>query len=1370
LPISDRETEMEEPHTQTFNDKVLDTVQALILGLHPDGSVAFFNDHCEQITGWSRKEALGKDWFTNFLPERQRPPVRAVFRDLIEAVEENEYENPILTRCGEERIVAWHNTVLRDELGEVALVLATGIDVTERRQAEDVLYPLNVVSLAVQQTHEPQEIFDIMGRKLNTLGFGCTVLLSNEDEDHLKIAFTTLSPKLITAAEKLLGLKRTGYRVPIERVKALKTACRDRRATLVLDTEETVRQTLPKSLARLAGQVTRMLNAPRFIAAPMAAGDALLGVLIVHSATLAEPHVPAVTAFANQVAVAIENARLFETERAQAQRQAALSRLSAELAATLEVDEVCQRVVNGLHDTLGYDLVGLLLVDETTGDRVSAAGAGWPQPPPYSRIPPGQGLSERPLLDGQLHYTPDVTRDPNHVHGLEGSEVDVPLRLGKDVLGVLVVESQQTNAFDQDDFKVLTAAANQAAVAIENARLFADQTRRRQEAEMLRQVTTALTSTLDLSEVLDLILERLQSVVPYESAAIGLLDGDVYRLAVAHNPNRANRLWGAGLSPDDLPLVARVVRERTPIIIADTHQSDDWVVIEGSERIRSWLGVPLVAKDQVIGLLMLNHSVPGFYDQRSGRLALAFAQHATIAIENARLHEAQQQQADELARLHRASATLFFGMTTDLPTLAQNIVEAVLREFGQANCSLLLLNPDTGELERIGAAGPYVPQVTQARLTLEGPGLVPQAVRTGEIVNVPDVMSHPNYAASWKEAQSEMAVPLQVSERVIGALDVQSTQRAAFGPLDERLLTNFAERAALAMENARLYQESQRRQAEAITLYEATRPIPSPDLSKVLETLAERASALTDLPRSIISLLESDGTVARVAAVRGYSEERAQALLGRLFGPQNYPTSWQKIFVEQQPQVVPNTHADSSPAPDEVADQSDRALLIVPLMAGDQPIGSLQLSGEARPLPDELVRRVETFAAQAAIAIENARLYSAVQEYARSLQLATWEKEQLLEQVQRHAEILEQEVAARTAEIFAEKEKVEAILKSAGDAIVITDTKGRLSFVNDAFTSLTGYAAQEAVSQFTGNILATNMTPPATLADFHRAAMQGVSWRGDIYVAHKDGHAIETEITLAPICDESGQVLSFVSSLRDVSQTRALERAKSEFLTNVSHQLRTPLTNLKTYAYLLDKGSPEKQAQYSQIVRDEVDKLLQLIQDLLEMVELDAGPIVSAWRSVSPVEIVTSTGTRYQSRATAAGLTLKVVTPTAPLPSVMGSQHRLAQALNQIVENALSFTAEGEVVVGVRLDDSKPDTAEIVIWVSDTGPGISREEQDKLFDRFFRGETAQPGHIPGTGLGLSVARMIVEAHGGRIEVQSTSGQGSTFEMRLPVSD
>ncbi|MEW5941855.1 MAG: PAS domain S-box protein, partial [Chloroflexota bacterium] len=154
-----------------------------------------------------------------------------------------------------------------------------------------------------------------------------------------------------------------------------------------------------------------------------------------------------------------------------ARQQAALYRLSSDLASALEETEVCQTIARALHDTLGYDYLGLFLLDKATGERVLQAKIGWSSAPDDWRIPPGQGVSEHAILSGRLHYTPDVRLDPRYVAGQgTGAEVDVPIKIGGEAVGVLIAESNQPEAFNQQDFEALTAAANQTSLALQRAR------------------------------------------------------------------------------------------------------------------------------------------------------------------------------------------------------------------------------------------------------------------------------------------------------------------------------------------------------------------------------------------------------------------------------------------------------------------------------------------------------------------------------------------------------------------------------------------------------------------------------------------------------------------------------------------------------------------------------------------------------------------------------------------------------------------------------------------------------------------------------------------------------------------------------------
>jgi two-component system cell cycle sensor histidine kinase/response regulator CckA len=367
-----------------------------------------------------------------------------------------------------------------------------------------------------------------------------------------------------------------------------------------------------------------------------------------------------------------------------------------------------------------------------------------------------------------------------------------------------------------------------------------------------------------------------------------------------------------------------------------------------------------------------------------------------------------------------------------------------------------------------------------------------------------------------------------------------------------------------------------------------------------------------------------------------------------------------------------------------------------------------------------------------------------------------------------YSERLEAMVAERTVEVQAQFAQLDAILRSVGDAIMMADQELRVRYVNPAFTALTGYTATEALGQLASAIGAG--TDSDQVRQFiASASAEGKPWQGEVTGRRKDGRTYDAVLTIAPVRDAQGHVVGYVSSHHDISQRKALERAQSQFITSVSHQFRTPVTTLQLYTYLMQQTDPpEALSRHLVAMEKQIEWLVQLIQDTLEITTLDSGDAITYRRSISIPTLIEGTVARYQTRAELSNLTLTTVPIPTDLPMVEGDQSRLAQALGEIVENAIAFTpAGGEVTLELatlRIEGRSWMTIE----VRDTGPGISPGEQERVFDRFFRGSPVEAGHVPGTGLGLSIAYEIVRAHGGRITVESQVGQGATFTIWLPA--
>ncbi len=231
---------------------------------------------------------------------------------------------------------------------------------------------------------------------------------------------------------------------------------------------------------------------------------------------------------------------------------------------------------------------------------------------------------------------------------------------------------------------------------------------------------------------------------------------------------------------------------------------------------------------------------------------------------------------------------------------------------------------------------------------------------------------------------------------------------------------------------------------------------------------------------------------------------------------------------------------------------------------------------------------------------------------------------------------------------------------------------------------------------------------------------------------------------------------------------KELDRLKSQFVFDASHELKSPLTSIKGYGDLLVRGAvgtlSEDQRQFLQIISGNTDRLIALINDLLDVARIEAGRGAQPFQPVDLNAVVSQVVGAQQPQARAAGLTL-ISENGAHLPPVLGNHNQLVQVVTNLVTNALHYTPAGKVWVRTGLDARR---GQVYLEVQDTGMGIPEEELPRIFERFYRSARVRESGIQGTGLGLAIVREIVNLHGGEIEVDSIVGKGSTFRVRLPV--
>ncbi len=376
-------------------------------------------------------------------------------------------------------------------------------------------------------------------------------------------------------------------------------------------------------------------------------------------------------------------------------RQDALLRLSTSIAQAESEVEVCRAVVTGLFDeALGYDFVAVLLVDRTTGDRVLVASEGWKKAPANLRIRPGQGLSERPLLDGRLHYTPRVTKETRYLPTRnEGSEVDVPILANRELVGVLVLESDRADAFSEEDFAILTAAAQQAGIAIGRVRALAAERGRADEQEALRATMADLAGRLDLGTVLSAVLERAVRLlgVSHGELAIYHADREELEIVASHNVGKKDTT-GTRMKVGE-GAMGHAARTHEPLLIPNYREWTGRSSQYAAADFYSVMVAPLLIGGHLVGAIaVMDRNPDRQFGQHDLRLLNLFAPQAAIAIENARLFTAAEHQRQYFQELVGNNPVAIAALDVE-----ENIVScnaAFERLFGYAQAEVLGKNLD----------------------------------------------------------------------------------------------------------------------------------------------------------------------------------------------------------------------------------------------------------------------------------------------------------------------------------------------------------------------------------------------------------------------------------------------------------------------------------------------------------------------------------------------------------------------------------------------------------------------------------------------------------------------------------------------------
>ncbi|WP_420645242.1 PAS domain S-box protein [Candidatus Leptofilum sp.] len=364
---------------------------------------------------------------------------------------------------------------------------------------------------------------------------------------------------------------------------------------------------------------------------------------------------------------------------------------------------------------------------------------------------------------------------------------------------------------------------------------------------------------------------------------------------------------------------------------------------------------------------------------------------------------------------------------------------------------------------------------------------------------------------------------------------------------------------------------------------------------------------------------------------------------------------------------------------------------------------------------------------------------------------------------------LQQRATDLEAAVRSEQERSAIVLESVSDAIALSDLNYRMVYVNPAFTQLTGYSSDELLGK-PALFVVNGRLPQLIWRQFTNALIDETIWEGEIQFKRQNGTVYDAAVLVAPVYDGSKKLIGYVSSHRNITKAKQLEQSRRQFVTSISHELRTPVTNIKLYADLLHRHfDSSRRDQYFAVLNEQIERLEQIIKNTLEIAGLDDNKKGLQRELIHWESLCNNLQVRLHTQATERKILLKFAPSMLHLPSFLGDPQRLAQALYELIHNALTFTQPGGLVEVHGAVAKTDDLKWLKMSVCDDGPGIDTQEQKQVFDRFFRGKRAASGNIPGTGLGLSMVKLIAEAHDGRITLESTPGQGSTFTLWLPLT-
>jgi len=972
--------------------------------------------------------------------------------------------------------------------------------------------------------------------------------------------------------------------------------------------------------------------------------------------------------------------------------RSALLRLSTRIAESADEESICRGVAEGLlHPVFGFDGVGVFLAGTESFEPALRARSGT--------------------------FGADGT-------AAQPSELRLPLRVDQSAIGELVVQRTGSGAFEQGDLEILAAAATQASIAIGRVRLLTAERHRTSEQRALLDTLADLSSELQLDTLLEAVLRRAIALLGVTGGEFAVYDETRDELLIVAAEGLSQTSIGTRMRLGE-GAMGWVARSREPLIIPNYQQWEGRSSQYTQSTIQAVIAAPLMVGSRLVGAIAAVHSDPARkLGEADLRLLNLFAAQAAIAIENARLYAAEQERATEQQALLDTLADLSGQL--ELAQVLTAVLERATSLLDVTGGELAIYEEETRELVILASHNLPVSAVG-SRMRL-GEGAMGRVAETHQPLIIPRYQEWEGRSDQYTEStiQAVMAAPLLIGNRLVGAIaSVHADPTRHFGERELRRLTMFAPQAAIAIENARLFTASQRRaQEQEALLATLTDLVGELELAKVLEGVLRRAASLLGVTGGELATWDESSRELVVVANLNMGTDAVGARMAMGEGAMG------RVAETHEPLIIPR-YQEWEGRSDQYTQTTVQSVMVAPLLIGNRLVGAIAAvhSDPDRIFGSPDLRLLQLFAPQAAIAIENARLFAAAQRY------------------------------------------FEALVRNNPVAIVNLDLQHNITSCNPAFETLFGYRESEVVGRNLDELLTTE----ATLAEARAYTQEAVAGRKATGTGRRrcrDGRLVDVEIYSIPVM-VGGERVGMMALYHDISEllkarhdAETANSAKSQFLASMSHELRTPLNAIIGYSEMLEEEASDRgHSDYApdlQKIRAAGRHLLALINDVLDLSKIEAGKLELTIDTFDLAAAVEEVATTIQPLVDKNGNRLEVEA-SGTLGAMRSDLTRVRQVLLNLLSNACKFTDHGTITLGVERRDGQ-----VLFRVSDSGIGMTREQLARVFDPFAQAEAATSRKYGGTGLGLSITRRFCELLGGDVNVESEPGRGSTFTVRIPA--